>query len=103
MPGSVRVGDLCIGTHESSCSCDGATLVGVFITGSPTVFTNNLAQVRVGDLFVVNCNDHPIGIALTGSPDVFENNIQEHRVGDTCDYICGSGVAITGSGDVFSN
>ena len=67
--------------------------------GSPDVFTNNEATVRVGDTTV--CGDP----ADAGSDTVFVNNIPVHRKGDATG---GHGswipnAANTGSPDVFAN
>ncbi|MDC6481138.1 hypothetical protein PQZ46_01165 [bacterium] len=67
--------------------------------GSPDVFTNNEATVRVGDTTV--CGDP----ADAGSDTVFVNNIPVHRKGDATG---GHGswipnAAKTGSPDVFAN
>ena len=67
--------------------------------GSPNVFTNNEATVRVGDTTV--CGDP----ADAGSDTVFVNSIPVHRKGDATGGH-GSWVpnaASTGSPDVFAN
>jgi len=70
-----------------------------YAVGSPDVFTNDSATVRIGD--TTGCGDP----ASAGSPDVFANNIPVHRKGDATG---GHGswvpnVASTGSANVFAN
>jgi uncharacterized Zn-binding protein involved in type VI secretion len=70
-----------------------------YASGSPNVFTNNSATVRVGDSCA--CGDP----AAAGSPNVFANSIAVHRQGDATG---GHGTwvpnsAATGSSNVLAN
>ena len=91
MPGQVRVGlDSHIGHASPTPSPFHQTS---YASGSPNVFTNNSATVRIGD--VTACGDPAVG----ASPNVFANNIPVHRLGDaTAGH--GAGVAIHGGGSL---
>ena len=73
------------------------------LNGSPNVFANGIAIVRVGDDYsqVHSCGDnsHGMGIASTGSATVKINGRPAHRTGDS--VACGD-VAGIGSPDVFA-
>ena len=72
------------------------------ITGSPNVFINGVAAVRVGDTFQVHSNgvtSHSGNLAQ-GSPNVFVNGLALGRIGDAIS--CG-GTVLTGSPNVFAN
>lgn len=74
MPGAVRVGqDVHVGHASPTPSPFHQTS---YATGSPDVFTNNTAQVRIGD--VTACGDPAVG----GSLNVWANDIPVHRLGD---------------------
>ena len=68
MPANARIGDaVCCGS--------------VCAKGSPDVFANSIAQVRLGDI----CSGHgcfPPRPNISGSPTVFANSIPVHRIGD---------------------
>lgn len=96
MPGQARIGDLVIG-----CS------LGVIVTGSPNVKTNNRKSARaISDLVLYSCG---CGICFTHSPDVKINNLWSHRqfdlVMDCCTPPCSSifGITVTGSPNVKVN
>jgi len=55
-------------------------------SGSPNVFTNNLAQMRLSDCYVRHCNHG--GILVTGSTTVFVNSLPAGRQFDNVN--CGS-------------
>ena len=55
-------------------------------SGSPDVFTNNLAQMRVSDCYVTHCTHG--GILVGGSSTVFVNSLPAGRQGDPVN--CGS-------------
>ena len=97
MPEVVRID---IDTHEGHESpSPGPYHQTSYNEGSPDVFTNNEATVRVGDTTV--CGDP----ADEGSDTVFINNIPVHRKGDATGGH-GSWVpnaAKTGSENVFAN
>ena len=74
--------------------------VGIDIAGSPDVFVENKAAVRVGDAV----EGHGVGkhgdpVMAEGSGTVFVNNIPVCRDGDLAD--CGD--PTTGSGTVFAD
>ena len=74
MPGAVRVGqDVHVGHASPSPSPFHQTS---YASGSPDVFTNNTAQVRIGDK--TSCGDPAVG----GSLNVWANDIPVHRLGD---------------------
>jgi len=97
MPGVVRVGqDVHIGHASPSPNPFHQTS---YATGSPDVFTNDSATVRIGD--VTACGDPAVG----ASPNVFANNIAVHRLGDAT---AGHGswvpnAAATASSNVIAN
>ena len=94
MPAAVRRTDVCTG-H----GCYGPRPA---VQGSPNVFTNNLAQHRLADMWAVHCCGIPChnGVAAAGSPNVFVNGRAAERIGDPVN--CGSSMA-TGSPNVFIN
>lgn len=65
----------------------------IWLSGSSTVFTNNLGTVRV--MRDIDSSRH---IALTGSPTVFVENCMVHRLGDIDNRL---NMTIKGSMDVF--
>ena len=68
------------------------------ITGSPDVFTNNLNQMRLTDLYAVHCcSGCHGGYLAAGSGSVFVNNLPAGREGDAVS--CG-GAASNHSPDV---
>jgi uncharacterized protein (TIGR02594 family) len=97
MPEVVRID---VDAHEGHASpSPGPFHQTSYNVGSPNVFTNNHATVRVGDTTV--CGDP----AAAGSPTVFINNIPVHRKGDATSGH-GSWVpnaAATGSNNVWAN
>ena len=98
-----RVGDTVVGY----CRGDGHTtdreFVGVWTTGSSTVFADNIIEVvRIGDIGITDCG-HTF-VAATGAETVFADNIGVHRVGDTVITEGGGvGVSTTGSDTVFAD
>lgn len=94
-----RVGDLCTG-HDCypPRPC---------ITGSSTVFLNNLPIHCVGDLWDVHCCRHSgddfhgchKGVTIAGSSNVWVEGRLVARTGDSID--CGSKVGLSCSPDVF--
>lgn len=103
MPAIARVGD----RHEGTCShgdiCCPHSVSGVFTGGSPDVFANGQAIIRVGDPLEHNCPHCGTGESAQGSPDVFANGIAVSRVGDSVTYPGGGGTIVEGSPDVFVN
>lgn len=97
MPGVVRLGlDSHIGHASPTPNGFHATK---YVVGSPNVFVNGAAVVRIGD--TTACGDP----AAQGSPNIFVNNIAVHRLGDATGGH-GSWVpnaAKSASGNVFCN
>lgn len=96
MPGVVRVGD---DQHQGHAGPNVPFHKTSYGRGSPNVFTNNDATVRIGDTCV--CGDP----AVAGSGTVFVNNRAVHRRGDATG---GHGpwrpnAAATGSPNVFAD
>lgn len=92
MPAAHRVGDIDNGLDRT-------------VTGSPNVFTNSRAQVRVGDIDFDPSKSRPGERSgpdrkTTGSPNVFVNSRALHRLGDLDSDMDRS---ITGSPNVFAN
>ena len=93
-----RIGD--IGVGVCPCHVPPVGYVTTFITGCPTVFTNNRITTIIGTIGAATCG-HPT-TALTGSPSkVTMCNQPVHRVGDT-GANCGGYVVVSGSPDTFS-
>ncbi len=96
MPAAYRVTDM-TGGHPHCYPPTPAQM------GSPTVFTNNLMQMRVGDPCIVHgaccnpCPPHPPMMAK-GSGTVFVNGMPACRIGDATN--CGDKAA-AGSPTVF--
>lgn len=98
-----RVGD------EAKCPEDGHSCpeckhvtAGPAEKGSPDVFINNQAVLRVGDPGSHSetcCGDNKWR-AKTGSSTVTVNGLPVHRVGDDTEHCGGTGQLVTGSGDV---
>lgn len=95
MPAQTRLGDTCTG-HDA---CPPRPLV----TGSPNVFVNGRAAVRVGvDAFADHgCPDHSphSAVVSSGSASVFINGAPAARIGDPVS--CGGSV-LEGSPNVFT-
>lgn len=92
MPGQARVGDKVMG-----CS------VGVIVTGSPDVITNNRGSARaVKDIVIY---PYGCGICTGHSPDVMIDNLWSHRLYDYVVNCCypPMGITITASPDVIVN
>ena len=69
--------------------------------GSPNVFANGIAVVRIGDNYELHAcpgSSPHSAVASSGSSTVFANGIAIHRVGD--DISCGS-TGADGSPDVY--
>lgn len=86
-----RIGD----PIQATCSIHGG-VGGQWVTGSPTVFADGIAVVRLGDRGIASCGH---GFSATGASSVgFANGIRIHRVGD--ELILdpgGTGVTVSGS------
>lgn len=93
MPRATRLGDNCTG-HDA---CPPRPI----ISASPNVYTNGIAQARIGDAYAAHgCIDHPPhgAVLASGSATVFVNGIAAGRIGDAVS--CG-GNAAQGSANVF--
>lgn len=98
-----RVGDeaKCPEDGHSCAACKHVT-VGPATKGSPDVFINNQAVLRVGDPGEHSetcCGDNKWR-AKAGSSTVTANGLPLHRVGDETEHCGGNGKLITGSSDV---
>ncbi|QJT71161.1 baseplate puncturing device [Vibrio phage vB_VcorM_GR11A] len=87
MPPATRVGDNCTG--------HGSFGPRPYSAGSPNVFTNGRAAIRMGDPLVPHGSPSPSpphgGSAAAGSSTVFINSQPAIRIGDP--ITCGSGTA----------
>lgn len=104
MPGVCRVGDLCTGTCDiGAIDCPHNYSGGTCNNGSPSVFINNKAAVRVGDTGATNCPHGGSFSSVAGSSSVYINGEKAVRIGDgiTCSVCSHSGTHSTGSGTVF--
>ncbi len=76
--------------------------VGPAQTGSPNVFVNGKAALRVTDQGVHSkCCGANTWIAVDGSQSVIINNLQAHRKDDKDQHCGGEGYMIEGSPDVL--
>ena len=95
MPLVARIGDL--NTNHPPCN------PGHAMTGSPSVFANNIPVHRVGDVNTphgyILCIPHVTALS-TGSPNVYANNLKLGRIGDS--YDCGI-LVDAGSPNVMAN
>jgi len=100
MPSNARLTDIAIGICccHSNPTC--IPMVGVIITASPNVTTNNLGQARVTDVLIGGCGH--VGIIVSGSPNVQANNLSVARVGDPV-VGCLIMTIATGSSNVTTN
>ena len=74
------------------------TAGGVLVGGSPNVFVNSAASVRIGDAIAGHGKSpHSGPVMVSGSSSVFINNIPSCRLGDKAS--CGH--KSTGSSNVF--
>lgn len=104
MPGVCRVGDTCSGTCDiGAIDCPHTYNGGTCDNGSPSVFINGKAVVRVGDTGATNCPHIGSFSSTEGSSSVFVNGKAVVRIGDSISCVrCGkSGTHTTGSGTVI--
>jgi len=98
-----RVGDqaLCPEDGHGCPACDHA-VVGPAKEGSPDVFVNGRAALRVGDpgQHRACCGDN-VWEAQAGSTGVFFNGIAAHRLGDATKHCGGVGELVEASPNVF--
>jgi uncharacterized Zn-binding protein involved in type VI secretion len=86
--------------HGKSCCPHSCT--GPATKGSPDVFVNNRAALRVGDSGIhAKCCGPNTWVATKGSGSVSINNQPAHRVQDADMHCGGPGYMIEGSPDVF--
>ena len=95
-----RVGDSHSGTCSHGADCCPHSVSGEFTEGSPNVFVNGKAVVRVGDSLEHNCPHCGTGEASGGSSTVFANGQAVVREGDPVSYPGGSGTVNQGSSNV---
>lgn len=88
-----------IGIGICTCHSPPQVYTTTFITGSPTVFVDELNVAIIGTIGTSTCG-HPT-VATTGSTISFAREIPIHRVGDT-GHNCGPYVTMTGSDNVRS-
>jgi len=94
MPAVCRLGD--------SCTGHGGFPSRVNDSASTNVIINGVGAHRVGDHWVVHCDQQPSchdSVLASGSGTVFVNGQSLGRIGDS--IACGSTVA-SGSGNVFA-
>ncbi len=104
MPGACRVGDTCSGTCDiGAIDCPHTYDGGTCDNGSPSVFINQRAAVRVDDTGATNCPHGGNFKSTAGSATVFVNGKAAARIGDniTCAVCAQGGSHTTGSGTVF--
>lgn len=103
MPQAGRVGDHAKNPSDAhECpSCD-HSVEGPATQGSPDVFVNGRAVLRVGDPGEHgDCCGSNSWQAKEGSPGVFVNGKPLHRVGDETEHCGGEGALVEGSPNVF--
>ena len=98
-----RVGDrshVPADSHDLPCCAHSCT--GPALTGSPDIFINGKAAVRVTDTGEHShcCGDNTWE-AVEGSESVLFNNLRTHRLGDKDQHCGGPGHMIDGSPDVL--
>ena len=104
MPGACRVGDLCAGNCDiGALDCPHTYNGGTCDFGSPSVFINGKAAVRIGDTGATNCQHSGNFSSVEGSSTVFINGKKAARIGDgiTCNSCGQSGEHTTGSSTVY--
>lgn len=104
MAAACRVGDTCAGTcNIGAPDCPHTYSGGTCDTGSPSVFINKKAAVRVNDTGATHCPHGGSFKSSAGSATVFINGKAAVRVGDsiTCNTCAQGGSHTTGSGSVF--
>lgn len=92
-----RITDIGIGICP--CHIPPQTYTTTFITGSPTVFVDELNVAIIGTIGTSTCGHNTV--AMTGSSISSAGEIPIHRVGDTGQN-CGTYVTMTGSSNVNS-
>lgn len=90
-----RIGD--IGQGTCPCHDTPVSYTTVFVTGAPTVLSNNKESAIVGTVGVSSCGHSTV--AFTGSKTVMLENKGAHRIGDV-GANCGAYVVVTGSEDI---
>ncbi len=100
-----RVGDKARCPSDSHGNdCCSHDVQGPAVQGSPDVFINNKAVLRIGDPGVHSaCCGPNTWKTAEGSPTVFINNIPAVRINDTTTHCGGTGKMIEASPDVFTD
>lgn len=98
-----RVGDHALNpSDEHGCPACAHSVEGPAISGSPDVFVNGRAILRVGDPGEHSaCCGPNVWKARDGSSGVFVNGKRLHRLGDTTEHCGGEGALVEGSPNVF--
>lgn len=98
-----RLGDLSkVSADAHGCPACAHTCVGPALTGSPTVFVNNMPALRVSDIGMhMACCGPNMWSAIEGSPTVLINGLKAHRKDDADLHCGGMGKLIQGSPNVF--
>ena len=105
MPAAARVGDLARNPSDSQGNdCCPHDVIGAAVQGSPNVFIEGRAALRVGDPGVHSrCCGPNTWLCAEGSPNVFINSIPAVRLHDVTSHCGGDGTMVTGSSHVFIN
>lgn len=103
MQPQARVGDFSgVPSDVHGKPCCAHVCSGPGVSGSPDVFVNGQAALRVTDFGVhALCCDINMWVALTGSNVVKINNLPAHRMFDFDVHCGGMGFMVQGSPDVF--
>ena len=103
MPPQGRLGDLSqVPADAHGCPACPHPCTGPAITGSFSVFVNNLPALRVTDMGIhAACCGPNMWMAATGSSTVTIDFLPAHRLGDTDAHCGGVGQLIQGSPDVI--
>jgi uncharacterized Zn-binding protein involved in type VI secretion len=103
MPPAYRLGDKAkVSGDAHGCPACPHTCIGPSFVGSPDVNTNNLPQIRLGDMGIhAPCCGANMWMAAAGSGTVFVNGRPAIRKGDQTMHCGNAGSTIEGSSDVF--
>jgi len=100
MPYVARIGDEVTGICNGTGHTAGRAFIGIWVTGSSTVFADGIGVVRVDDTGTTDCG-HNIK-ATGGSSKGDANGLSLHRVGDAVTVIeGGTGTTTTGSSTIL--
>lgn len=102
MQGLVKTGDMVVGSGSHGAVCCGHALVGMWVTGAGTVFTNGRPVVRqLVDTCVHSCPHCGVGYAITGIPSVIIEGQQQHPQSGLVNMTCGIGITVAIGGNVI--